>query len=102
FRYDKLVLILGFSKDKDIKGVCGQLVPAADEIVLTKASVARAADPLLVRGYVKNKEVKITNDVKEALGRAFKLAGKGDMILAAGSFFVIGEIRKLLVGAERE
>jgi len=102
FKYDRLILLLGFSRDKDIKTVCRHLVPVADEVVLTRASVDRAADPHLIRGYIKGKSVRITSDVKEALGVAFSRAGKNDMILATGSFFVIGEVRGLLVGAQSE
>ncbi|MGB3112768.1 MAG: folylpolyglutamate synthase/dihydrofolate synthase family protein [Candidatus Omnitrophota bacterium] len=97
FKYNKLVLILGVSRDKDIKNICGHLTPMADEVILTKASVERAADPLLLRGSVKGKDVKVTGDVKEALGIAFGKAGAGDMILATGSFFVIGEVRRLIL-----
>jgi dihydrofolate synthase/folylpolyglutamate synthase len=100
FRYNKLILVLGLSKDKDIKGVCRWLVPLADEIVLTKASVDRACDPLLIRGYVKGKPVKITGSSKEAMGAAFSKAGKGDMILVTGSFFVIGEVKQLIQGKD--
>ena len=97
FKYDRLVLLLGLSKDKDIKSVCHWLAPIADEIVLTRASVSRAADPDIIRGYIKGKPVSVTGDVKEALGTAFRLAGRDDMILATGSFFVAGEVRNLLM-----
>ncbi|MFQ5952754.1 MAG: bifunctional folylpolyglutamate synthase/dihydrofolate synthase [Candidatus Omnitrophota bacterium] len=96
FKYNKLILILGLSKDKDIRGTCRQLASMADEIVFTRASCERAADPLLIRGYIKGKPARVTRDVKEALGVALKKAKKGDMILATGSFYVIGEVRKML------
>ncbi|MGB2601441.1 MAG: folylpolyglutamate synthase/dihydrofolate synthase family protein [Candidatus Omnitrophota bacterium] len=97
FRYDKLILLLGLSRDKDIKSVCDELVPLADEVVLTRAGVDRALNPELIRGYIKGREVKLTRDVTEALGTAFHLAGKNDLILATGSFFVIGEVRDLVI-----
>jgi len=96
FKYDRLILLLGLSADKDIRGVCRELVPLADEIVLTKAQVARAADPHIIRGYIRAGKVRIARDVKESLGIVFGLAGKTDMVLAAGSFYLIGEIRNEL------
>ncbi|MFH1878532.1 MAG: folylpolyglutamate synthase/dihydrofolate synthase family protein [Candidatus Omnitrophota bacterium] len=96
FKYDKLILILGISRDKDIKGITDELVPLADHIILTKARVSRAADPYIIRGFIKGKKTDITADVREALGMAFYLAGKNDMILAAGSFFLTGEILELI------
>ena len=97
FKYDKLILLLGLSRDKDVKGVCGELVSAADEVVITRAGVDRALSPELIKGYVRGRKTIITRDVKEALGTALRAAGKNDLILATGSFFVIGEIRDLLV-----
>ncbi|MFC1644026.1 bifunctional folylpolyglutamate synthase/dihydrofolate synthase [Candidatus Omnitrophota bacterium] len=96
FRYDRLILLLGISQGKDIKGVCRHLAPLADEIVLTRASSERAEDPYLIRGYIKGKQIKVTTSAKEALGMALHLAGEKDMILATGSFFLIGEIRNLI------
>jgi folylpolyglutamate synthase/dihydropteroate synthase len=66
-------------------------------VVITRAAVKRAADPLLIRGYVRGKRTEITDDTKEALGLALSQAGKNDLILATGSFFVIGEIRKMIL-----
>ena len=65
--------------------------------MLTKASSRRAADPLIVRGYIKGKPARVTHDTKEALGAALGKAEKGDMILATGSFYIIGEVRRLLI-----
>ena len=97
FKYDRLILLLGISKDKDIEGICRNLVPAADEVVVTRARSARAADPEIIRGYIRGKNVRMTGDAAEALGTAFKLAGANDLVLAAGSFFLIGEIRKMII-----
>ncbi len=36
FKYDKLILLLGISDDKYVKSVCRELVPIADEIILTR------------------------------------------------------------------
>ena len=94
FKYDKLILLLGVSKDKDIAGICKELVPIADEIIITKADNGRALKPELIRGYIKGKKVHIANDTKEALGLSFMRAEQKDLILATGSFFLIGEIRK--------
>ncbi|MCM8779659.1 MAG: bifunctional folylpolyglutamate synthase/dihydrofolate synthase, partial [Candidatus Omnitrophica bacterium] len=36
FKYKRLVLVLGVSKDKDIRGISEELCPLADEIILTR------------------------------------------------------------------
>ncbi len=98
----KVILIAGFSRDKDIAGICRTFGELSNTVIITRSSSPRAADPYVVRGYFRgrDKDIEVTGDVKEALGLALSKAGKKDMILATGSFFVIGEIRKLLVGGD--
>ena len=103
FKYDKLILLLGVSKDKDIKNICGEMGTLADEVIITRSSSERALDPLIIRGYLKGKNALVTYNSEEALGRAFDSAGENDLILVAGSFYLIGEIReKILGGTELE
>ncbi len=92
FRYDKLILVLGISSDKDISGICKTLSPLADEIILTQAATLRATNPQKLAGYFKRK-LHLTFSVKEAKLLAKSLAGKKDLILVTGSLFVVGEFR---------
>ena len=94
FKYDRLILILGLSRGKDIEGICQNLKSLADSTILTKAISARAMDPHILRGYFKGQKATVTSDIKEALGRAFLQARKNDLILVTGSFFMIGEVRQ--------
>lgn len=96
FRYKKLILILGVSSDKDIKGILDELLPISDSIILTKSRIAeRAMDPAKIKKLIgsKNKNVILTSSVEEALDKARVTAGPDDMILVAGSLFVVGEVR---------
>jgi len=93
FRYKKLILVLGISADKDIAGICKTLAPLADAVILTRAATSRAIDPAKLSGYFK-KKVYLTPSVKEAKILAKKIAQKEDLILVAGSLFVVGEFRK--------
>ncbi|MFA5144143.1 MAG: folylpolyglutamate synthase/dihydrofolate synthase family protein [Candidatus Omnitrophota bacterium] len=96
FKYGKLILVLGISKDKDIKGVAEELLPIADKVILTKAGVTgRAAEPEHIKKFVtrKDRDVYLTGSVKEALGMARAFASPDDMILITGSLFVVGEAK---------
>jgi dihydrofolate synthase/folylpolyglutamate synthase len=96
FVYKKLFLILGISRDKDIKGVCQALESLADEVILTKANNPRALEPeILAQNFIKNKQ--ITNNVKQALDLAKANASADDLILVTGSLFVVGEARELIL-----
>jgi len=93
FDYNKLILILGVSNDKDIKGICFELSPIAGKVILTKANSLRATNPGILAKEFKEKDKYITESVKEAKNLARSLAGKDDLILVTGSLFVVGEFR---------
>jgi len=92
-KYKKLILVLGISSDKDIKGVCLELKDLADKIILTKAKSIRAIDPRVLAIYFKDKEKYITNGVMQAKKLSMRLAEKNDLVLVTGSLFVIGEFK---------
>lgn len=92
FKYNKLILVLGISRDKDIRGISKSLEPLADQIILTRADTLRAMDPKKLALYFK-KKVYLTQSVKEAKLLAKRLAHKADLILVTGSLFVVGEFR---------
>ncbi|MFA5144785.1 MAG: folylpolyglutamate synthase/dihydrofolate synthase family protein [Candidatus Omnitrophota bacterium] len=91
--YKRLILVLGISSDKDIKGICGELYDLADEVILTKSHNPRAQEPEALAGYFNGKDKHMTGSVKEAKALAGRIAGKEDLILVCGSLFVVGEFR---------
>ncbi|MBL7157454.1 MAG: bifunctional folylpolyglutamate synthase/dihydrofolate synthase [Candidatus Omnitrophica bacterium] len=96
FKYKRLILILGISKEKDIKGVCEELSGLADTIILTKAKIERGEEPRLIKKFIKREKIILTKSVKEALDKASTLVGAKDIILVAGSFFVVGEAKTVI------
>jgi dihydrofolate synthase/folylpolyglutamate synthase len=92
-KYKNLILVLGISKDKDIKGICDELYDLTDTVILTKADNPRAAEPKILAEYFKDKRFHITKNVREARNLAGQIAGKRDLILVCGSLFVVGEFR---------
>ena len=103
FKYKRLILVLGISKDKDIKGILRELVPIADSIILTKSKMAdRAMDPESIKGLItpKTKDVSITQGIKDALDKAMSQTRPADLILVTGSLYVVGEAREILVKDE--
>ncbi|MBM3236643.1 bifunctional folylpolyglutamate synthase/dihydrofolate synthase [Candidatus Poribacteria bacterium] len=99
FTYDKLILVVGISGDKDIKGIGAELCPIADIAILTKASNnPRAAAPARIEQEWKdfNITLVIRNTVASALDYARSIAGKNDLICITGSFYPIGEAITLL------
>jgi len=93
FKYKELVLILGISNDKDIKGICTVLSPLADKVVLTRADSPRASQPEALARYFKGKDLYLTSSVKEARHAALETARPDSLILVCGSLFVVGEFK---------
>lgn len=98
FKYKELILVLGVSKDKDIKGITGELFPISSRVILTKSKIAeRAMEPSRIKELAGPADAIMTSDVSDALKKAVSMAGPDDMVLVTGSLFVVGEARELLI-----
>lgn len=99
FSYERLVLIVGVLKDKDIKGIFEFLIPLADLVILTRPVNERAAEPEDVRTFAEGLargEVLIEPMIEKAISLAIAKAGPNDLICVAGSLYLIGEVKMLL------
>jgi dihydrofolate synthase / folylpolyglutamate synthase len=104
FEYKRMVLVLGVSKDKDMKGIADELTPLADSVILTKSRLPeRAAEPSAIKDFItrNNKKADLTSNVAEAVEKAKLSAGEKDLILITGSLFVVGEAREILTRLSR-
>jgi len=86
-------LLFGVLADKDYAGMLGLLAPRARRIVLTTPASPRAKDPAELAALLKDHpgEVFVEPDRERALDRALGLGG--EVLVACGSIFLIGEIR---------
>lgn len=96
YRYDNLIVIFGCAADKDLSGMMSRLSAGGDKIIFTKASDnARAADPRDLQRKLVEKPSQISPTVKDAINLAAKAAGRDDLILVTGSFYIAGEAKRL-------
>jgi dihydrofolate synthase/folylpolyglutamate synthase len=96
--YQKLILVIGISSDKDIAGMVGAIAPLADRSIITAHKVAgRAADIRTIAREMKKQGVEhlLAPDVKDAVKRALSLAAEDDLVLVTGSLFTVAEAREL-------
>jgi len=93
-----VILIFDSMKDKDLRAIASFLFPLARTVILTKVSMARAAEPeeVLLRWKGRRDNILTEPDVGKALELAKRLAGGRTPILAAGSLFLVGEIKRTL------
>ncbi len=98
--YDSMVLIFGCAVDKDIRGMLEKVDLGADKVIFTRSSTnPRAADPKdLQRMFaeVSGKMSQVAPTLKDAINIAYRAVGKTDLILIAGSFYLVGEAKALL------
>jgi dihydrofolate synthase/folylpolyglutamate synthase len=93
--FKRLILVLGLSQDKDIEGILREVVPLADEVILTSSGYPRAADPRLLEGKVLKlfgRKAHVVGEAKGALEEARRLAQPGDCICVTGSFYLAGRV----------
>ncbi len=97
FNYNRLILGLGILKDKDVEHMVGTLVPLADEIVITEVNMPRKMDAYVLQEIVNkyNKNTLVEKDIKKAIDKAFEIANKDDVIIFAGSLYLIGDVRRI-------
>ncbi|MEW5801355.1 MAG: folylpolyglutamate synthase/dihydrofolate synthase family protein [bacterium] len=101
--FPRLILVLGIMKDKEIAGICQELVPLASRVVLTRPSIARASSPeeildiITSRCLVSDREsISITESIPEAITLARTVAHPKDLICVTGSLFTVGEAKVFL------
>jgi len=89
--FDRAVLVMGASSDKDVASIVSELYPLFDEVIVTRSRHPRAMAPALLKAeFAKHGiEARVGDDVPTALSLA--LAGNRDLICVSGSLFVVGE-----------
>jgi dihydrofolate synthase/folylpolyglutamate synthase len=91
-------LLFGVLADKDARGILSTLAPHVRRFVFTTPASPRAQDPAtlaaLLPPRIPEAEVYVEPAPEAALDRALRLGGQ--TVVACGSIFLIGEIRRML------
>ena len=90
FQFDRAILIIGTSADKDIAGIVTELVPLFHRVIITRSIHPRAmaAAPLVAEFNRHGIKAESTDDISTALRLALSLAGENDLVCVTGSLFV--------------
>ncbi len=93
FDFEKAILVMGASDDKNIEGVIAELAPLFDRVIATRSRHPRAMapNPLVAEFARHGIKARIAEDVPAALSQALALAGEKDLVCLAGSLFIVGE-----------
>jgi len=104
FTFQKLILVLGFSQDKDLDNILKEIVTVGDSIIVTRSKNPRAAPPEDLSQRIERlcgKQSKITDNTQDAVTAAKQMASKEDLICITGSAYVAGEAMQALKGNHR-
>jgi dihydrofolate synthase/folylpolyglutamate synthase len=95
-RFEKLFVVIGMVKDKDISGVL-KLLPQDATYFFCQAKIPRAmpASELAKMSAGFNLKGSVIPDVNEAIVAARSSASKNDLVFVGGSTFVVAEIENL-------
>lgn len=95
----RIVLLLGILGDKDLHAISVPLSRLAAEVIVTEPPLEkRAGAGALVATYARTvcAEVALVPDPAAALNQARAVAGPNDLIVVAGSLYLVGLVRDLL------
>ncbi len=101
FSYDHLILIWAAMADKDIRATLLEVAPLARSIIFTRPEFERSAVPEMLRELLpeaQQKHARCTDSVQDALAMAADSATDNDLICVAGSLYLVGKARQLLLG----
>ncbi|MBE6007688.1 MAG: bifunctional folylpolyglutamate synthase/dihydrofolate synthase [Lachnospiraceae bacterium] len=94
----KITLLVGILGDKEYGKMVETIAPLASNIVLTEPRSERKWHLESLEEFENMGGIKVykESDIKKALDLAFSVTEKEDVICCAGSFYLIGEIYKLV------
>ncbi|UCC16033.1 MAG: bifunctional folylpolyglutamate synthase/dihydrofolate synthase [Dehalococcoidales bacterium] len=94
FSFDKAVVIIGSSSDKDISGIVEALTPLFTKAIITRSIHPRSMPADTIEKEFRNRGVDTTvvGDFSEALPAALSLAGENDLVCATGSLFIVAGV----------
>lgn len=104
FDYQRLVLIVGFSRDKQVAEMVDILARVDATLIATGSRHPRSLSPEQILAHFRNRNVEAvaTSSSREALAIASDQVGPNDLVLVTGSLFVAAEAREALLGIEAE
>ena len=98
FKYNNLYLILGILADKDVDEMVKVITPMAKKVYAVTPNSIRAelAEDLKNEIIKYNENCQAYDDYKEAYLTALNDADENDLILASGSLYMVGDMRKII------
>jgi len=96
-KFDNLIVIIGFMKDKDVDKITS-ILPKKALYICTTAEQPRSSTPEEVAEILnkQNLQTTIKFNCLEAYEYAMNIAEKNDLVLVSGSLFIVGKLYEYL------
>lgn len=94
----KVRLLFASMEDKNWRLMLNTLASVVDEIVLTRVDMERSADPYPLARHLAGKvSHRVVENSRAALRSLLEAAQSDDIVVVAGSLYLLGEIRSTLL-----
>jgi dihydrofolate synthase/folylpolyglutamate synthase len=99
FAWERLLVVLAISANKDVDGIVRELAPLADRVYATRNQSERSSDADRTEAAVAalGVDVRRASSVAEAVEAARADAGEADLILVTGSLYTVADARRALL-----
>ena len=104
FQFNRLILLMGIMKDKDIKSILQTLAPLADHIILSRPHTERASSPSQLLESLGDKWEERQRSSRIFPGpskRGLSMTQKEDLLCITGSLYTVGEARDYFLSRGR-
>ena len=94
----KVTMVVGILDDKPYRSILKILLPFCTRLFLTRARIARALPPEILRETASKlvEDITIIEDVGSAFQKAVSASGPEETVCVAGSLYVVGETKEWL------
>ena len=98
FKDRNLTLLIGMLEDKDIDSVLDILIPKFNKVITTTPDNPRAIDSSKLKDKILRHTDNVVDkkNIEKALNYTLESSSDNDVIISAGSLYMIGSIRRLM------
>ena len=98
FNYNKIILILGILADKQVEQMVKTIVPKASRVITVTPNSARAelCEELKVQVEKYTMSCEAIENYEEAYEKALSYCSEDDLLLVAGSLYMVGDMRRII------
>lgn len=98
FNYSKIVLILGILADKQVGEMIETIVPKVNTVITVTPHSERAelSEELKLQVEKYNVNCEAVEDYEEAYRKALSYCSEEDLLLVAGSLYMVGDMRRII------